>query len=148
MIKNKLYDYCVNYVNERINSSQTAITVAQAAANEEGKSSAGDKYETGRAMMQLEIENNTSQLLQTKQLRQVLEHINITITPSVVQQGALVETSQGTYYIAIGAGLVNIDSKPYYLISLVSPIGAILKDKKVGDKVIFNGKEISILAIN
>ena len=148
MIKNKLYDYCLNYVNERINSSQTAITVAQAAANEEGKSSAGDKYETGRAMMQLEIENNTSQLLQAKQLRQVLEHINVAITHSIVQQGALVETSQGTYFIAIGAGLANIDSKPYYLISLASPIGAILKDKKVGDKVIFNGKEISILAIS
>jgi transcription elongation GreA/GreB family factor len=147
MTKQAVHNYCIAYVNDRINSSQAAITSAQASANEEGKSSAGDKYETGRAMMQLEIEKNTSQLLQAKQLLQVLEHINVSFTSNVIQQGSLVTTDSGIYYISIGAGLAKINEITYYIISLASPIGTALKGKSVGEKINFNGKEIKVLGI-
>ena len=147
MAKEKLHTYCLNYVQERIETAQAAITAAQFSANEEGKSSAGDKYETGRAMMHLEVEKNTSQLLQARQLLQLLTQINTFHTSTVVQQGSLVTTSNGVYYIAIGAGLVTIDKEPYYVISLASPIGALLKGKQVGDEFAFNGKKIKVLKI-
>jgi hypothetical protein len=49
-------------VHQRIASAEEAIRMAQESANQEGKSSAGDKYETGRAMAQLEIEKASGQL--------------------------------------------------------------------------------------
>jgi sortase (surface protein transpeptidase) len=55
-LKTRLHSLCVSYVGQRIETAQRAIAIAQASANEETKSSAGDKYETGRAMAQLEIE--------------------------------------------------------------------------------------------
>ncbi|MEY3417129.1 MAG: hypothetical protein RL711_1150 [Bacteroidota bacterium] len=147
MAKAQLYTYCLQYVQARIATAQAAITAAQFSANEEGKSSAGDKYETGRAMMQLEVEKNTSQLLQAKQLLQLLTQMNTFHTSDMVQQGSLVNTSNGQYYLAIGAGLVTIDHQPYYVISMQSPIGALLKGKKIGDSFSFNGKKISILGL-
>ena len=62
-IKQTLYNFCVTYINQRMATAQQAIHTAQASANEETKSSAGDKYETGRAMMQLEIEKIVRSLL-------------------------------------------------------------------------------------
>ncbi|MCK7553750.1 hypothetical protein MKQ70_01525 [Chitinophaga sedimenti] len=41
-------------IKDRIATTQLAIDNAQEAANNEGKSSAGDKYETGRAMGHLQ----------------------------------------------------------------------------------------------
>ncbi|MEY5047793.1 MAG: hypothetical protein RLZZ175_1152 [Bacteroidota bacterium] len=147
MIKEQLLEYCFTYVEERILSAQNAITVAQEAANEEGKSSAGDKYETGRAMMQLEIEKNTSQLLLAKQMLNLLNQIKTFTTQNIVQQGSLVQTTNGFYYIAIGAGIVKMNNLDYYLISQVSPIGQLLKGKKIGDSFVFNNKEFKILSV-
>ena len=147
MIKEQLLEYCFTYVEERIISAQNAITVAQEAANEEGKSSAGDKYETGRAMMQLEIEKNTSQLLQAKQMLNLLNQIKTFTTQNLVQQGSLVQTNNGFYFIAIGAGIVKMNNLDYYLISQVSPICQLLKGKKVGDSFVFNSKEFKILSV-
>jgi transcription elongation GreA/GreB family factor len=147
MAKERLLNYCLNYVKERIDRAQDAITAAQFSANEEGKSSAGDKYETGRSMMQLEVEKNTSQLLQARQLLQLLNQIHTFHTGEIVQQGTLVSTNNGKYYIAIGAGLVKIDEEPYFIISLDSPIGSLLKGKRIGDEITFNGKKIKILGI-
>ena len=64
------------YVHERIAATQEAIYTAQLSANEETKSSAGDKYETGRAMAQLEIEKNTAQLAEALKLKQMLKQIS------------------------------------------------------------------------
>ena len=55
--KDELYKKCVQIIENQILLAQQGIENAQQAANEETKSSAGDKYETTRAMMQIEIEN-------------------------------------------------------------------------------------------
>ena len=51
-----LYELCCTYADSRIRVAQEAIQQAQQAANMEEKSTAGDKYETGRAMAHLEKE--------------------------------------------------------------------------------------------
>ena len=61
-IKQELYKLCQTYIQQRILTAKQAIEAAQQAANNETKSSSGDKYETGRAMMQLEIEKDSAQL--------------------------------------------------------------------------------------
>ena len=54
--KNKLFEYCTNYVHQRVQNAQNAINNAQDSSNSETKSTAGDKHDTARAMMQLDVE--------------------------------------------------------------------------------------------
>lgn len=123
---------------------QKAIGIAQASANEETKSSAGDKYETGRAMMQLEIEKNTVQLSEALKLKQALAAIDPIKSTTVVQPGSLVVTNQYNYYIAISAGQLKIGDKVYFAISPGSPIGMQLTGLSVGETFVFNSKVLCI----
>src|SRR5665811_379907 len=64
--KNTLKKRSIEIIEQRISSSYHAMENAQAAANEEEKSSAGDKYETGRAMNHLEKDMHARQLSANK----------------------------------------------------------------------------------
>jgi hypothetical protein len=100
-IKESLYNHCMRYVQERIARIQNEIDLHQAAANEETKSSAGDKYETGRAMAQLDIERNSVQLREAEKLKSILQSLALESTSDVVVPGSLISTSKGVFYIAI-----------------------------------------------
>ncbi|MBX9853042.1 MAG: GreA/GreB family elongation factor [Cytophagaceae bacterium] len=143
-LKPLLHQQCLRFAEERIAAAQTAIEDAQASANEETKSSAGDKYETGRSMMQLEIEKNSAQLAEGMKLKQTLSLINPDNTSDKVLLGSLVITGNGIFYIAISAGQIKLDNKIFFAVSPVSPIGALLMGKKSGDQVEFNGKKFSV----
>lgn len=143
-IKQHLYALCLAYIEQRITSAAQAIASAQASANEETKSSAGDKYETGRAMAQLEIEKNSTQLAEAKKLAQVLSQINPERKTETVQSGSVVLTNQGNYFIAIAAGQFTLENKLYYTISPSSPIALKLMGLKKDDTFLFNKKEFVI----
>lgn len=135
---------CLAYVEQRTAAATQAIQLAQASANEETKSSAGDKYETGRAMAQLEIEKNSAQLAEAQKLAQMLSHIHPEKKTETVQAGSLVITNQGNYFIAIAAGQFTIENKIYYAISPSSPIAQKLMGLKKDDAFLFNKKEFVI----
>ncbi len=65
-IKEELFKHCLHYVEECINTAQLAIEDARSSANDDTKSSAGDKFETGREMIQQEIDRNRKQLEEAK----------------------------------------------------------------------------------
>lgn len=146
-IKVKLYQKCVDFVDQRINNSLTAISNAQESANTEVKSSAGDKHETGRAMAQLETEKNAIQLAEANKLKQVIGLINPEKISEKVELGALVVTNSGIYYISVSIGKMTVDSVLYFGVSAVSPIGQALLNHKKGDEVTFNGRKFLIKEI-
>lgn len=146
-LKQTLFDHCRQYVEQRIETAKTAMEAAQSAANEESKSSAGDKYETGRAMAQIERDRHAQQLAEARKLEQELARIDAGKIHSAVQPGSLVLTSQGNYFIAISAGKITVDRTDYFAVSAASPIGVRLNHAKAGDEVVFNSKLIRILAV-
>ena len=75
-LKAKLHAMCISYVQNRMEAAVQAIDDAQQAANEETKSSAGDKYETGREMMQQEADRSQVQLNEANKLMVALSKIN------------------------------------------------------------------------
>jgi transcription elongation GreA/GreB family factor len=143
-IKQQLHALCLAYIEERIKGANQAIQFAQTSANEETKSSAGDKYETGRAMAQLEIEKNSAQLADAKKLKQILLQLDPTKSTETIQAGSLVITNQGGFYISIPAGQVTIEGENYFSISPSSPIAQKLLGLRVGDRLSFNKKEFVI----
>jgi transcription elongation GreA/GreB family factor len=140
-IKARLLTLSFDYVNQRIANSKQAMDDAQAAANEEGKSSAGDKYETGRAMAQIERDKAAQQLEEALKLKKVLSGLDSSIVNDSVRLGSVVETTISNFYLAISAGKFLIEGKEFLIISPNSPIGKLLLNLKVGDSFRFNNKE-------
>lgn len=147
-LKSKLYQLCVEFVEGRISSIKHAISDAQASANNETKSTAGDKHDTSRAMMQLEVEQKSKQLAETLKLKETLSKFSAEKESMEVDLGSLVQTSSAAYYISISAGKLDLEGKTYFAISGASPIGQQLLGKKAGDSFQFNGRTFEILEVN
>jgi transcription elongation GreA/GreB family factor len=146
-VKRQLYDLCVETLINRIRSAQQAIEDLQNDANEETKSSAGDKYETGRAMMQLEIEKYSQQLAEASKSKQVLGKIDPNVVSKIAQPGSVVKTNNGNYYIAISTGQFLVENENYFTISPASPVGIKLINTKPGDSFSLNNREYKVLDV-
>ncbi|RFP65300.1 3-oxoacyl-ACP synthase [Hymenobacter lapidiphilus] len=146
--KPRLHALCLAYVQERMDAIQAAINAAQESANSETKSSAGDKYETGRAMAQNERDRNLVQLQQARLLLAELQRINPDLPCDAVRPGALVHTSMGWFYLGISAGKLPLDGMDYFAVSAAAPVAAVLAGKRPGDSVMFNGKSVRVIAVS
>ncbi|MFZ1809051.1 MAG: 3-oxoacyl-ACP synthase [Cyclobacteriaceae bacterium] len=147
-IKQQLYKYCQQWVDNKITMAKNEINAAQASANEETKSSAGDKYETARAMAQLEIEKSTSQLSEAGKLKRLLGEFSGESETSKAQLGSLIQTNNGWFYISLSAGKVILDDVTYICLSPVSPLGAKMMNLVTGDQFNFNKLDYIILEVN
>jgi transcription elongation GreA/GreB family factor len=110
----------------------------------EEKSSAGDKYETGRAMAQIERDKAAQQLDEAQKLKSILNQINPEVRNNKVVQGSLVITKDNLFYLAISVGKVSIDGQYFLIVAPTSPIGQILLNSKNGDEFTFN-KEVHVI---
>ncbi len=146
-LKGLIYHKILKELDRKIEVIRGAIASAKDSRNNDTKSSAGDKYETGREMMQIEIEKNEVLLNQTAKQRKELTRINISAPFHKVAFGSLVETNNGIYFISIGIGKVQVGDQTCYAISLASPIGGLLKDKAIGDEVKFQDRAFTIKGI-
>jgi transcription elongation GreA/GreB family factor len=143
-LKEALFQQCVAHVNTRLQTIQTIISSHQKALSSETKSSAGDKHETGRAMLQLEMEKAGQQLAAVQQMQQTLAKINSSKQSTNIALGSVIKTSSAYYFLSISAGELTIKETVYFAISPSSPIGKLLMGKKVEDTFIWRGKEIKI----
>lgn len=146
-LKDNLQAACQAYVQQRIDAAQQAMQAAQESANNETKSSAGDKYETGRAMAQEERNRNAVQLQEALKLQAELARIDPEKPCDTVRPGALVHTSLGQFYLSISAGKLVVDGREYFAISSAAPIAAALNGKQAGEAAVFNGKKIQITEV-
>ena len=146
-LKKELYNACVQFIRKREETVHQIITSNQKALISETKSSAGDKHETGRAMLQLEMEKTSQQLEGIYSMKTTLAKLKLDGTTDVVKLGNMVITDQANYFIAISMGEILISEKKYFSVSPGSPIGRLLLGKRVNDVVVFNGKSIKIDAI-
>ncbi|MFZ1333723.1 MAG: 3-oxoacyl-ACP synthase [Flavobacteriales bacterium] len=134
-------------LNTKIDAMERDIESTYISRNSDSKSSAGDKHEVGRAMIQQELDQQEARLARTFLLLHELERIPLTRSTDRIGSGSLVETTNGIYFISIGLGKVTFDKNPVFVISQASPIGKLLENKAVGNTVTFNGREFRILSI-
>ncbi len=143
-IKQQILNKIIEIIDQRIESTMQAIASARESRDNETKCSSGDKYETGRTMMNFELEKSRVLLNKTLNTKNELLQIDLHKKNDKITIGSLVITTNGNYFIAIGIGKIEVANETCYSISLVSPIGKILNNKKVGDEFKFQGKEITI----
>lgn len=146
--KQKLVSLCQNTLTQKVNDLGKALREVTEAGNNETKSTAGDKHETGRAMMQLEQEKLGKQLQEAEVQLAEFERINFSLQSDKIILGSLIETNKGFFFIATSIGKVTIDSKSIFVISQHSPLGIALMAKNEKDTVVFNGVSYEIHEIH
>ncbi|MFI0429643.1 3-oxoacyl-ACP synthase [Mariniflexile sp. HMF6888] len=143
-IKKQLYAQCFDFVENRFNTIQNTINEIQESLTSETKSSAGDKHETGRAMLQLEREKAGNQLAEIQKIKESLSKIYISNTSEFIGLGSVVYTNKSNYFIAISAGELKVDNDVFYAISPHTPIGQLLMGNTVGNAVVFREQQFKI----
>lgn len=147
IIKSLLLEQCQQIVQEKLKIINEQIKGVEHALRSESKSSAGDKHETGRAMLQLEREKLGRQLEEIEKQHLVLNRINPNTIHQTVTFGAAVKTSLSNYFISIGIGEINIADAMYYAISVDAPIAKSLIGKKQNEIFLYNHRNIEILEV-
>lgn len=150
-LKESAYKACLVFIEGKISTAETALRQAREASNDDTKSSAGDKFETTREMMQQDIERNEALLVDAQRNLFLLQSLQNVETSSVIKNGSLVETDQGMFFISISAGQLNLDKElcnsSVFAISAASPIGKLMVGKAAGDEVSFNNKSYKIKTV-
>ena len=145
--KSQLYELCLTFIQNRIENIEYSLQQARQASNDDTKSSAGDKYETTREMMQQEMDRNNKLLYEAGQQKIALQQVEKTEGTTRIKNGSLVITSEGSFYISISAGELSVDGDKVFAISQASPIGRMLIGKEKGESFKFNGKDYLIKTV-
>lgn len=141
-IKRQLLEACFHFVENKYKTISNSIASNKNDLFSETKSSAGDKHETGRAMIQLEMEKAGQQLTIVHQMKEILNKISLENTSEVICLGSLIITNKANYYLAISAGKITVEGMDYFAVSTNSPIGKQLLGKKPGDTIPYNNAEV------
>lgn len=146
--KTALYELCLQRVEQMLQTAEQSISQAEEARQSETKSSAGDKFETGRAMAHAEMHKAQRSFVEAKILMTELKSMNRHTEYERIQKGALIETTTGMYFLSIGLGKLNLQDTTYYALSVQSPLGQLFLNKGVGDHITFRSLRMEIVAIH
>ncbi len=147
-IKHNIKSELLNLLEQKIRDISNTITSLTESRDVDSKSSAGDKHETSRAKIQTEIDQLSKQFNHVKRQNNNLSAIDIHHSHNMADVGSLVKTDKGYFFISIGWGRIQIQDENYFAISIASPIGRLLKDKKKGDSIQFRNMSYDILSVS
>ena len=140
-MKKRVVDFITLLIKDKTKLLKFELDSINKEKNNLKKSSAGDKFETSRALMQTEYDKIDNQLLILKNQLRAIKSISLSDKKKKVGVGSFIKTNKSFYFISIGLGKQIIDNNAINIISLSSPIGKLLNNKKKGDKIVFNNKE-------
>lgn len=148
MNKTAVHQQLIEVINNKIEQALNALNEATSSVHNETKSSAGDKHETGRAMAQLEQEKLGKQLQAAKSLKEAASRIDPERKSDKVEFGSLVQWNNQWYYFSVGVGQINVGGNNIFCLSITSPLGNLMHQKKKGDSVKMNQIEAEIQEIS
>lgn len=146
-LKQCLQKQLIAILEAKVSEMQRQMHETSESMKNDTKSSAGDKFETGREMLQLELNNKHKQFDQLMQLQKDALKIDVSKAHDKIAFGSLVQVKTGIYFISIALGSVELEGQKYYAMSLASPIGKALHNHQKGDAIQFNGKVIEVLDV-
>jgi transcription elongation GreA/GreB family factor len=138
---------CCRLLDERIASLKQQLDELVEGAKNDSKSTAGDKHETARAMMQIEQEKLSNQLTLLRTQEQTLKRIDPDAKSEGIMNGSLVNTNKGWIYVSIPLGKILAAGESVMCLSAQSPLGALLVGKKADESVKVNGTEFIIQSV-
>jgi transcription elongation GreA/GreB family factor len=146
--KEKIIATCNVLLQGKITDLNAALNSVNEAANNETKSTAGDKHETAKAIMQLEQEKLSNQLTLLNTQLNDLQKIDTNKQHAVIGNGSVVKTNNGILFIGVGLGKIKVADLDIFAISPLSPLANLLHGKKLNDSVNLNVVNYTVLEIN
>lgn len=136
-IKQQLLQICNTRVDKRINDYKEEINLIKEAIESNDKGNSEDD-DSGNGKLLNDLEKNMEHLNDAQKTKAHLQLVKTNIAFNDVVLGSIVKTNQRNFYISTSIGEIILDDKAYFAISINSPIGQLLKNKKVNEKVEFN----------
>ncbi len=134
-------------IRQRIDGLQNAMKDSQDAANSETKSSSGDKFETSRAMNQLEKDMYARQLTENNRELSGIMETNCDQVSTIIEAGSFVQCDGASFFILAGLGKVDYEGQSIFIISPNAPLAGLMYGKSKGESFLFNKKEMVIDAV-
>ena len=150
MNKSELIKLINQKLSEKIENFEKLIAETRA-SNNDTKSSMGDKYETGREMLQQEINNLQVQLNEVlKQqdfLKTSFDKLRMTKKFDKAEKGAIVKTERGLFFISVSLGEITFENQKIICISPESPLAKAMNGKQKDEGFSLNNMNQKILII-
>lgn len=141
-------DAVASQLKERIQASLDELQALQAGNADNSKSTAGDKHDTERAMVHMEMENLSKRLDHERRLLHELEQLTKQPTSAEkVSSGSIITTDRGVFLIGAAFGRMQVKGQFITGISIQSPLGKQCINKKTGDSIEVNGNIFTVLSI-
>ena len=127
---------------------QAMVADLQEGLANETKSSAGDKYETSRAMSQQELDKINVQLQEISRQLALIPHLETLSSSEVIQNGSIVETGKGIFFIGLPLGSLQTEEGTVFCIGATAPLAQQLIGSKAGAQLKLNGNTFDVLKID
>ncbi|MDB5191030.1 MAG: hypothetical protein JWQ96_593 [Segetibacter sp.] len=145
--KQKIVARYQEVIDNKIASLESTLHDLFESSKNETKSSAGDKFETTRAMLQIEQDNVRKQLKDAQEQKVVFKQINYNLYIGKVMKGSLVKTNKDYLLVSIALSKIVVDELVVIALSPQSPLGIKIMGLKASDKAFINNQEFAIESI-
>lgn len=142
-----LIQRCMQQAQAKLDRLNGMLQDLQKDSLSETKRTAGDKHETGRAMLHLEREKLAGQQTAAAADLTGLKAIDFEKVSEKVKAGSLIETDRGLFLLAVSLGKIRIEEREIIVLSPASPLGRLFTNKQQGSKISFRQLSYSILHI-
>ncbi|TBW27182.1 transcription elongation factor [Gramella sp. KN1008] len=139
---------CRNFLQLKIDVLEKGLNGLKEDLENESKSSAGDKYETGREMINIEWNKLSAQLNEYEKLGNILKRIENHKPSGEVRLGSIVRTRLANYFISIPAGEISTQDNKFFAVGIQAPVAQKLLGKQEGDHFEMNGKTFRINTVS
>tara|TARA_B100000524_G_scaffold233034_1_gene123782 strand:+ start:6547 stop:7005 length:459 start_codon:yes stop_codon:yes gene_type:complete len=134
-------------IRQRISEASLILDGIQESIDAETQSTAGDKHDTSRELMQQE-RNKAAQNLQNHiSMDSLVLKLKTIIVSCEVRFGSLVLTNVGWFFIGLPLGRIQFEDKDILCVSGNAPAAKLLESERVGASIKMNGMNIKILSV-
>ncbi len=149
MTKNDIFDALESQLHAAVEEGQGHLASLQEALTSEAKSTAGDKHETGRAMIHQEMRQVNDTLQRSQLALQELTRLRqVSIAPVRVAAGVLVETTGPWVLVGLPFGKRSLDESLVLGVSVEAPLAQAWHGAQVGDEVRLGPSTLQIVALH
>lgn len=134
-------------LQDKIDIYQDLIASLTEDAQNDAKSSAGDKHETTLSKLHIEQEKIANKLKEAQEQKAILSKLDITQVSSKVILGSLVKTNHLTVLVSTALPKITVDNQAVFAISPQSPLGLQLMGKSIADEFLVKNVTYQIVTI-
>jgi transcription elongation GreA/GreB family factor len=145
--KIRLKHFCASLIEQRKEMARLSVENAREITNLEEKSTVGDKYETARAMGQLEQDMYSRQLAENMKELADLQTVDAGRIYKDVEPGGFVRCGDLNFFIAAGLGKHIFEGEQIVFLSPHAPLARTLLLKKAGEEFHFHDKVFRIVEL-